>query len=92
MGAPSVQGFRLEQTFFGFKPEDRVWMHDNIFNLIWHGDGRWTWSDIYHMPVFLRKHWSKHIGRILSERAAEQEAALEASRNRGKRPGSKSTR
>ena len=92
MGAPSVPGFRLEQTFFGFKPEDRVWMHDNIFNLIWHGDGRWTWPDIYHMPIFLRKHWSKHINRILSEQEAEREAALEASRNRGKNRGTKSTR
>ena len=92
MGAPSDQGFRLEQTFFVFKPEDRVWMHENIFNLIWHGDGRWNWTDIYHMPIFLRKYWSKHVNRILSERQAEQEAALEAARNRGKSRGGKSTR
>ena len=42
MEAPSFQGFNLEQTFFGFKPEDRVDLHDQLFNMLWVGEGRWT--------------------------------------------------
>jgi hypothetical protein len=84
-----MPGFRLEQTFFGFKPEDRVRLHENIFNLIWHGDGRWDWDDIYHMPIFLRNFWVKKVNSILdSKQAAHEahEAQLEAIKNRrGKR-------
>ena len=67
MEAPSLLGFNLGQTFFGFKPEDRVAFHDNIFNLIWHGDGRWDWDTIYEMPIFLRRHWTKRINKILKD-------------------------
>jgi hypothetical protein len=81
-----MPGFRLEQTFFGFKPEDRVRLHENIFNLIWHGDGRWNWDDIYHMPIFLRNFWVKKVNSILDSKQAAHEAQLEAIKNRrGKR-------
>lgn len=52
-----MQGFRLDQTFFGFKPVDRAKFHENLFELIWAGDGRWTFEDIYHMPIPMRKFW-----------------------------------
>jgi len=77
-----MPGFRLEQTFFGFKPEDRVRLHENIFNLIWHGDGRWDWDDIYHMPIFLRNFWVKKVNSILDSKQAAHEAQLEAIKNR----------
>ena len=64
MEAPSKQGFNLEQTFFGFKPSDRVKLHEQIFDLIWVGEGRWTWTDIYHMPLFLRKFYIKKLNSI----------------------------
>ena len=62
--APSLQGFNLEQTFFGFKPSDRVNLHDQLFDIIWAGEGRWTWNDIYHMPLFLRKFYVKKLNSI----------------------------
>ena len=71
--APSKLGFNLEQTFFGFKPEDRVAFHDNIFNLIWHGEGRWDWDTIYNMPLFLRKFYIKQINMILETKEAANE-------------------
>lgn len=52
-----MQGFRLDQTFFGFKSSDRAKFHENLFELIWAGDGRWTFTDIYHMPIPMRKFW-----------------------------------
>lgn len=68
--APLLPGFPLEQTFFGFKPEDRIALHENIFNLIWHGEGRWDWDTIYTMPIFLRKFYIKQINAILETRQA----------------------
>ena len=73
--APSVLGFKLDQTFFGFKPQDRVQLHENIFNLLWHGEGRWDWDTIYNMPIFLRKFYIKRVNAIIQERIdrAEQQ-------------------
>ncbi len=73
MGAPSLPCFRLEQTFFGFKPEDRVTLHSTLFNLIWVGEGRWDWNTIYNMPVFLRKYWIKRLNQINEEAKNQQE-------------------
>ena len=81
MEAPSHLGFNLDQTFFGFNPEDRVLLHDNLFNMIWHGEGRWDWDTLYDMPIFLRRRWMKHIKRILDEREEYQKSIAEARKN-----------
>jgi hypothetical protein len=51
----------LDPTFFGFKPEDRVTLHDNLFELLMRGDGRWDWNTLYNLPVHLRKFWIRKI-------------------------------
>lgn len=68
MGAPSLPHFQLQPTFFGFSPQDRVRNHENIFSLIWFGEGRWTWQDIYHMPIFLRSFWIQRCNEIQDNR------------------------
>ena len=81
MGAPSILGFQLEQTFFGFKPTDRVVFHENLFNLVWRGEGRWDWDTVYHMPIMIRRFWVTKINKM--DDAAEAAAAeqLEKSKN-----------
>lgn len=69
--APFLQCFRLTSTFFGFNPRDRVKNHENIFNLIWFGDGRWSWDDVYHMPIFLRSYWIDKCNEIREQRIAQ---------------------
>lgn len=59
--------FQLDQTFFGFKPKDRSLFHENLFELIWHGNGRWTFNDIYHMPIPMRKFWAHKLTEKLSK-------------------------
>lgn len=78
MGARSRLAFALEPTFFGFKPSDRVRLHDSIFNLLWWGDGRWDWDTIYNMPIFLRDFWIKKVNKIIGEK----EEAAEEIKNR----------
>jgi hypothetical protein len=74
----------LDQTFFGFKPEQRVDLHDNLFNLLWHGDGRWDWDMLYNMPIFLRKFYVKRVNKLIEERNAQQEAAIENAKKKRK--------
>ena len=73
MGAPSSPGFRLEQTFFGFKPEDRVAHHETLFNLVWVGAGRWDWQTLYTMPIHIRRFWISKLNKMQDERQAAAE-------------------
>ena len=83
MEAPSHLNFQLAQTFFGFKPEHRITMHENLFNMVWHGEGRWDWDTIYNMPVFLRNFWIKKINNIVQQR--EQQTKQQAATKKPKR-------
>jgi hypothetical protein len=74
----------LEQTFFGFSPEDRVSFHENLFNLIWWGEGRWDWDTVYNMPVHIRRFWTRKINKMITEEQERQEKQLEAAKNRRK--------
>lgn len=82
--APSKPGFVLDQTFFGFKPEDRVKLHENIFNLIWHGAGRWDWDTIYNMPIHIRRFWVKKINKLIEDEEERQLQQLEAAKRKRK--------
>lgn len=78
MGTPSQLDFNSDHNFFGFKPEDRVVMHDNLFNLIWHGEGRWSLDDVYHMPIIIRTLWTKRVNEIIQARTLAHEQAIAA--------------
>jgi len=79
MGAPSSPGFRLTQTFFGFNPEDRVQLHESLFNLVWEGNGRWDWETLYTMPVVIRRFWISKLNKMQDERLAAAEKRKSAS-------------
>jgi hypothetical protein len=65
----------LEQTFFGFKPEDRVQLHESLFNLIWVGQGRWDWDTLYTMPVHIRRFWISKLNKMHDEKQSATEQA-----------------
>jgi len=67
MEAPILQCFNLVPTFFGFKPEHQILLHNQIFDLLWAGDGRWTFQDIYTMPLRIRKLWVSRINKMREE-------------------------
>lgn len=65
MEAPSHPGFKLDQTFFGFNPKDRIRLHKTLFDLLWAGEGRWDWNTLYNMPIFLRNFWIDSVNQKL---------------------------
>ena len=85
MEAPSQLDFNSDHNFFGFKPTDRVVMHDNLFNLIWHGEGRWNWDDVYHMPIIIRTLWTKRVNEIIQAKTERIEAAAKAAQQQSTR-------
>ena len=45
------------QNFFGQPPENRAAIHEEIFNIIYYGQG-FTHSDVYNMPLPLRRYYA----------------------------------
>jgi hypothetical protein len=93
MEAPLLPGFKLDQTFFGFKPKDRIQLHENLFNLIWAGEGRWSWETVYHMPIPIRKLWIKKVNDITAlkqQTQQKQNTQTTSARSKIAKPGNAS--
>lgn len=82
MGAPSLPCFNMDQTFFGFKPKHQIQLQEQLFELLWAGDGRWDWDTLYHLPVHLRKFWVSKINKMREQAAASEQEAAEKTKNK----------
>lgn len=69
MGALSLLPFDLTPTFFGYKPEDSILLHDQLFDFIWASDGRFDWDTVYHMPIHIRNFWIRKLNHKLAAAA-----------------------
>ena len=58
-------------AFFGLNLSYRKHLHSHIFDLIFHGNGGFNFTDVYNMPVWARKFY---IGKIVEFRQEEQKA------------------
>lgn len=55
--------------FFGLSLNYRKLLHSQIFDLIYHGNGGFTFSDVYNMPLWVRKFY---IGKIIEFKTEEK--------------------
>lgn len=78
---PTMPCFNLTPTFFGFKPEHQVQFHNQLFDLLWAGEGRWSFEDIYMMPLRIRKLWISRINKMRSDEDEDQNEQIERSKN-----------
>jgi len=72
----------LGLSFFGLTsktaPQYRVSVFKHIHEIVFHGNGGYSWYDVYNMPIWLRKFTFNQINKFNKE----QNARLE-----GKTPG-----
>lgn len=57
--------------FFGLSPKYRQILHSQIFDLIYHGNGGFTFSDVYNMPLWVRRFY---INKIIEFKQEEKKA------------------
>ena len=69
MGALLLLPFNLTPTFFGYKPEDSVELHNQLFEFVWLSDGKFDWNTVYHMPIHIRNFWIRKLNHKLAEAA-----------------------
>jgi hypothetical protein len=70
MGALLLPHFNLTPTFFGYKPDDAVQLHDQLFDFVWLSAGRFDWDTVYHMPIHIRNFWIRKLNHKLAEAAS----------------------
>jgi len=66
-----VYHFPLESTFFGLTSEYRGHLFTQIHDLVYHGNGGFIHSEIYNMPIWMRRF---HIQKISEFHKKQQEA------------------
>lgn len=54
-------------AFFGLGPNYRPILHREIFNLVYHGNGGYTWDAVYEFPVWLRKFYIRLINETVEK-------------------------
>ena len=57
--------------FFGLSPDYRKHLHSHIFDLIYHGNGGFNFTDVYNFPIWVRKFY---INKIIEFKQEEKKA------------------
>jgi hypothetical protein len=58
-------------SFFGLQAEDKSKIHEELFAIIISSEGAFTYSDVYNLPVYLRKYYVKLLERWLERKKSE---------------------
>lgn len=85
-GAPSLLGFNITQNFFGYSAKHKTKLHEGLFELLWVGEGRWSFDDIYNLPLGIRKLWISKIKKIQNDQAEHLEKLKSKNTNTATRP------
>ena len=75
-------------TFFGLTPTYKVNKQEQIFDLVYHSQGGFTYQDVYNMPVYLRTFYIRKMSKMFSDQKKEHEKAMkkQKARSRSSRP------
>jgi len=75
----------LVLAFFGLTPQYKQLIFNQIHDLVYHGGGGFIHSEVYNMPIWLRKF---HINKI-NEYNKKQAEKVEQAKNQSNSPPSK---
>jgi hypothetical protein len=71
----------LVLTFFGLTQEHRVAVFTQIHEIVYHGNGGYTWNDIYNMPIWLRRFTFRKIQDYINKQNEEMEKRQQSRSN-----------
>ena len=81
---PFVVNLTSDWTFFGLTPTYRVKKQEQIFDLVYHSQGGFTYQDVYHMPVYLRTFYILKMSKMFKEQKKDHEKAMKKAQSRSK--------
>ena len=67
----------MSLAFFGLTPEAAPLVRQNLFNqiheIVFHGQGGYTWTDVYEMPIWLRRYTFRKLQDYYKEKNEDSE-------------------
>ena len=62
--------------FFGLPLNYKLSLHEEIFSLCYYGKGGFTWSDVYGLPIYLRRFYIQQVNKAIEERNKAEQAQV----------------
>jgi hypothetical protein len=59
--------------FFGLHPEYRLGLHQEIFSMCYAGKGGFSFTEVYEMPIYLRRYYLKMMADAIEEERKQHE-------------------
>ena len=72
--------YPLGLAFFGLGSEYRSAVFSQIHQIVFHGNGGYTWNDVYNMPIWLRKFTFQEIKDFYDKKNEAEEKAMKKAR------------
>ena len=76
--------FPSDWTFFGLTQECKLSLHKQIFDLVFHGAGGFTYTDVLNMPVYLRTFYILKMSKMFKDQKKQHDKQLKKSQARQK--------
>ena len=81
---PFVLRLTSDWTFFGLTSSYRLSKQEQIFDLVYHSQGGFTYQDVYNMPIYLRTFYIRKMSKMFSDQKKEHETAMKKQKARSK--------
>ena len=73
--------------FFGLGPEYKLGIHSEIFSLCYHGQGGFTWEEVYNLPIYLRRFYIKQVTKAIEAKNKAESDAASGAKSKVSSPG-----
>jgi len=60
-------------------------MQDQIFDLMYYGKMGWTYTELYHLPVHLRRYYYRKLAEVRKKEYDDEKAAVDKSKSQSRR-------
>ena len=78
--------FLLLSGFFGLTPNIRSSIFKQIHEIVFHGNGGYSWNDVYSMPIWLRKFTFNQIKEYYQKQSENNKKQKSTADNKTLRP------
>jgi hypothetical protein len=73
-------------SFFGLRVEDKPAIHDQIFALCFHGKGGFNFTEVYNMPIYLRRYYIQKASEFYKQEEEQYKKARSKSGGKVHKP------
>ena len=74
----------MDLTFFGLTPEYRLYLFNQIHEIVFNSQGGYDWGTVYNMPIWLRKFTFETLKEHYEKQSKEQETLADSVKGKDK--------